>query len=595
MHNSIYLLQEREFINSNKNIYKIGRTKQANIQRFNQYPKGSKLLLHIICDDCDILETELIRDFKNKYIHRKDIGNEYFEGDYKEMIKDIYNKITNCENIEDLNIKNNDYSKLCYKDIDDFISDFEEKTKDAWKLFVRDLESFHEQSNGEDSEEDEKEENLSSAASQYDNYSLKHDGFKLFSPWFQAISAFATKKGLVVVRMRSFIKTIKDSAEQTRLFNDIKSCFSKCMVDDDTIKAMLTPDSQFYSTHSSNEFGGAFVNCFALLHPKKRRIKAVVWCQNWENTMESSIFQIVNNRELSEPFCISSSEELEYSKQCLKQSLYIRAFGFNEKNGETSLDANEYLRLLTLLKLLAIAESAHFPFCSIISIIPKKLNGNPDFVAMANDMQMLGLQRAVSATGEGKFCNMDMNDEDLLKSLSKTELTSLSVFNVLHSIHGPFITKLHHAKTMNGATVALDNASKFIDVKFHGNSSLLQEWNSLSDSYEELHPKLKIFFMARVFPTPPQLFGSYVLITSIEKLFCVSDELITNGTKGIEGGSMFSTKREVKCFTRTSGGGEDDDGILTYIENQAKKLTSDHVWNKSLREMKEKLLQGGEK
>ena len=95
MHNSIYLLQEREFINSNENIYKIGRTKQANIQRFNQYPKGSKLLLHIVCDDCDILETELIRDFKNKYIHRKDIGNEYFEGDYKEMIKDIYNKIPN--------------------------------------------------------------------------------------------------------------------------------------------------------------------------------------------------------------------------------------------------------------------------------------------------------------------------------------------------------------------------------------------------------------------------------------------------------------------------------------------------------------------
>ena len=140
MHNSIYLLQEREFINSNENIYKIGRTKQANIQRFNQYPKGSKLLLHIVCDDCDILETELIRDFKNKYIHRKDIGNEYFEGDYKEMIKDIYNKITNCENIEDLNIKNNDYSKLCYKDIADFISDFEEKTKEySKKINIKDI------------------------------------------------------------------------------------------------------------------------------------------------------------------------------------------------------------------------------------------------------------------------------------------------------------------------------------------------------------------------------------------------------------------------------------------------------------------------
>jgi len=140
MYNSIYLLQEREFINSNQNIYKIGRTKQENTQRFNQYPKGSKLLLHIVCDDCDILESELIRDFKNKYIYRKDIGNEYFEGDYKEMIKDIYNKITNCEKIEDLNIKNNDYSRLCYKDIDDFISDFEEKTKEySKKINIKDI------------------------------------------------------------------------------------------------------------------------------------------------------------------------------------------------------------------------------------------------------------------------------------------------------------------------------------------------------------------------------------------------------------------------------------------------------------------------
>ena len=95
MFNSIYLIQEREFINSDENVYKIGKTKQENLKRFKQYPKGSKLILQQICDDCDILEKELISDFKNKYIHRKDIGNEYFEGDYKEMLKDIHNKITN--------------------------------------------------------------------------------------------------------------------------------------------------------------------------------------------------------------------------------------------------------------------------------------------------------------------------------------------------------------------------------------------------------------------------------------------------------------------------------------------------------------------
>jgi hypothetical protein len=105
MSNYIYLLQEREFINTKQNIYKLGKTKQENLQRFKQYPKGSKLLLQQVCYDCDMLETQLIREFKNKYIHRRDIGNEYFEGDYNEMSKDIHNKIINNivsnENIDD--------------------------------------------------------------------------------------------------------------------------------------------------------------------------------------------------------------------------------------------------------------------------------------------------------------------------------------------------------------------------------------------------------------------------------------------------------------------------------------------------------------
>lgn len=91
----IYLLQEREFITPNQNVYKMGKTKQENLQRFKQYPKGSKLLLQHICNDCDMLEKKLISDFKNKYKHRKDLGNEYFEGNYNDMIKDIHNKITN--------------------------------------------------------------------------------------------------------------------------------------------------------------------------------------------------------------------------------------------------------------------------------------------------------------------------------------------------------------------------------------------------------------------------------------------------------------------------------------------------------------------
>lgn len=95
MHQYIYLLREREFISLNQNVYKIGKTKQENLQRFHQYPRGSELLLQHSCDNCDALEVQLIREFKIKYIHRREFGNEYFEGDCKEMIKDIDKKLAN--------------------------------------------------------------------------------------------------------------------------------------------------------------------------------------------------------------------------------------------------------------------------------------------------------------------------------------------------------------------------------------------------------------------------------------------------------------------------------------------------------------------
>ena len=60
----IYLLQEREFIKTNENIFKIGKTKQANNKRFSNYPNGSILLFQMICNNCDILEKQIIRTLK---------------------------------------------------------------------------------------------------------------------------------------------------------------------------------------------------------------------------------------------------------------------------------------------------------------------------------------------------------------------------------------------------------------------------------------------------------------------------------------------------------------------------------------------------
>lgn len=89
----VYLLQERTAVALNKPIYKIGRTNQPNFERFKGYHKGYKILLHVVCNDCKDIEQKIIDLFITNYNHYTEYGNEYFEGDYKSMIKDIFTLI----------------------------------------------------------------------------------------------------------------------------------------------------------------------------------------------------------------------------------------------------------------------------------------------------------------------------------------------------------------------------------------------------------------------------------------------------------------------------------------------------------------------
>lgn len=95
MNHYIYLLREREFIKTNEQIFKIGKTTQEGLGRFKNYPNGSELILHIKCTDCHTTEKQLIAVFKSKYKHRSDIGTEYFEGDYFEMMRIIMDSVMN--------------------------------------------------------------------------------------------------------------------------------------------------------------------------------------------------------------------------------------------------------------------------------------------------------------------------------------------------------------------------------------------------------------------------------------------------------------------------------------------------------------------
>jgi len=111
----IYLILLREFLTQKKSIYKIGKTKQVNATRFNNYPKGSELQFQIKCNDCDNFEKKLIDKFKKEFIQKKEYGNEYFEGDCNKMINIIFNSKNITKNI----ITNKYKCKLCKKDFRD--------------------------------------------------------------------------------------------------------------------------------------------------------------------------------------------------------------------------------------------------------------------------------------------------------------------------------------------------------------------------------------------------------------------------------------------------------------------------------------------
>lgn len=88
--NYIYLLHEREFIRTNENIYKVGMSRQSNLSRFNNYPKGSRLIFQHECNDCRFVESIILCLFKGKFHKCNEYGNEYFQGDKKCMIDIIY-------------------------------------------------------------------------------------------------------------------------------------------------------------------------------------------------------------------------------------------------------------------------------------------------------------------------------------------------------------------------------------------------------------------------------------------------------------------------------------------------------------------------
>lgn len=86
----IYLIREREFVNTNEPIYKIG--KSINIKsRMPSYPKNSVIIaiFHTKRFDVHRIERELISICDKRFKQRKDIGREYYEADVNDLVNEI--------------------------------------------------------------------------------------------------------------------------------------------------------------------------------------------------------------------------------------------------------------------------------------------------------------------------------------------------------------------------------------------------------------------------------------------------------------------------------------------------------------------------
>lgn len=90
----LYIIKTRESIRMNEDIYKIGCTSDI-IRRYKQYPKGSRIFYTIINNNYKNVEKKWIKILNNNkfLINRKDMGKEYYEGDYKELINELSNII----------------------------------------------------------------------------------------------------------------------------------------------------------------------------------------------------------------------------------------------------------------------------------------------------------------------------------------------------------------------------------------------------------------------------------------------------------------------------------------------------------------------
>lgn len=83
----IYLIREREFVNTKEKIYKVGRTDSYDVRsRLKSYPADSEVIFFINVDNSKEIEKRLLKEFDKYFENLPKIGREYYRGNKDQMV-----------------------------------------------------------------------------------------------------------------------------------------------------------------------------------------------------------------------------------------------------------------------------------------------------------------------------------------------------------------------------------------------------------------------------------------------------------------------------------------------------------------------------
>jgi hypothetical protein len=116
---AVYIVQTRESIRMNENVYKIGRTAQLYTKRFTSYPKNSDLKIQMSVTNSKDVEYKIKEKFKQKFNQRKDMGIEYFEGPYHDLLAEFMHIVNSCDTKNNITLDfGKENLKLLFEDKD---------------------------------------------------------------------------------------------------------------------------------------------------------------------------------------------------------------------------------------------------------------------------------------------------------------------------------------------------------------------------------------------------------------------------------------------------------------------------------------------